>query len=82
MKSELCVGGVNYSHIGRRDEKAKRDIEVRTWFGGKEDIKMYLFRAYSPAILGNMMLQLGNDDSTKPVSGNSSMATHTYDFLE
>lgn len=29
MKSELCVGGVNYSHIGRIDEKAKR---VRTWF--------------------------------------------------
>lgn len=39
MKSELCVGGVNYSHIGRINEKAERDIEVRTWFGGKEEIK-------------------------------------------
>lgn len=53
------MGGVNYSHIGRIDEKAKRDIEVRTWFGGKEEIKMYLFRASSPVILGNMMLQFG-----------------------
>lgn len=43
MRSELCVGGVNYSHIGRIDEKAKGDIEL----GLEEEIKMYLFRAYS-----------------------------------
>lgn len=41
MKSELCVGGVNYSHIGRINEKTKRDTEIRTWFGGTEEIKMY-----------------------------------------
>lgn len=40
MKSELCVGGVNCSRIGGMDEKAKRDAEVRTWFGGKGKIKM------------------------------------------
>lgn len=40
MKSELCMGGVNCSHIGGIDGKAKRDTEVRTWFGGKGKIKM------------------------------------------
>jgi len=57
MKSEVWVGdAVNYSHIGGTDEKT-RDLKVRIWVGGKGEIKKHLFRAYSPVILGNMMLQ-------------------------
>ena len=60
MKSEVWVcGAVNYFHIGRIDEKTKRDLKVRIWVGGKGDIKIHLFRAYSPVILGSMMLQFG-----------------------
>lgn len=55
----MVSGVVNYSHIGRLDETTKRGLKERIEVEGKGDIKMHLFRAYSPVILGNMMLQFG-----------------------
>lgn len=59
MKNEVWVGGaVNYSYTGRIDEKTKRPKSKDLGWRKRRD-QMHLFRAYSPVMLGNVMLQFG-----------------------